>query len=418
MILESHLPLTEIIVSADEAAVAATVRDACAARTPVYPLGGGTRLDHGVSPVRPGIGLSLASMHGVIDYPAADMTITVQAGITLAELARTLAARGQRLPVDVPQAERATVGGALATDASGPRRYAYGTLRDYVLGLRAVDGRGIAFATGGRVVKNAAGYNLGRLLIGSLGTLGIVTQTTLLVRPLPQSSALVACDLGELPMAEALLAGLVRTQTVPTAIELRVGPAPQASPLLGPPPAGCSIRLLVGFEGDRTEVQWMVARLGEEWRQAGVSSLTTISGPDAEPWWTWLADFPADLQIHTLPGNTVEMIARLRRLLPDCCLQAHAGNGVVRAQLCPSGDGPPPVSQAADGLAALLREKLRPAVAELGGKLVVLSAHHNSGLAREDYWGLSNDALAWMRAIKDRFDPAGILNPGRFVFEN
>jgi glycolate oxidase FAD binding subunit len=409
----NHLPLTQTIAPADEAGVAAAVREAGRSGA-VYPLGGMTRLDYGAHPSRPGTGLSLAKLDQVIDYPAHDMTITVQAGMTIAELARTLAARGQRLPVDMPHAQRATVGGAVAVAAAGPRRYGYGTLGDYVLGLRVVDGRGTVFAAGGRVVKNAAGYNLCRLLVGSLGTLGVVTQVTLMLRPLPETSALAACDVRDLAMAEQLLAGLIHTRTVPVAVELRSGPPHQAGPVSGPAPEGRWTRLFVGFEGSRAEVEWMVAELSQEWRRAGVSSLATVSGSDTEAWWNWLADFPADLQVSTLPRAMIEAMTRLRQLLPDCCQQAHAGNGLLRVQLSRLNDQPS--GDSACGFAALLREKLRPAVAALGGKLVVLSSPGKGELSRDDIWGPPGDAAALMRAVKDRFDPAGVLNPGRFVY--
>ena len=105
-----------------------------------------------------------------------------------------MAAQRQRLPIDIPQPDRATMGGAVALNAAGPRRYAYGSMRDYLLGFTAVDGRGLPFSGGGRVVKNAAGYNMCRLMAGSLGTLGVITQVTLMVRPVAEASALLVCE--------------------------------------------------------------------------------------------------------------------------------------------------------------------------------------------------------------------------------
>ena len=122
-----------------------------------------------------------------------------------------------------------------------------------------------------------------------------------------------------------------------------------------------------------------------------------------------MTDFPAELQASVLPGRLVELIGRLGALLPDCCLQAHAGDGLVRVQW-------PPQAGSGDGLAALVRDKLRPAVAELGGHLVVLSTAGDHDLKRDDVWGPPGDAAAVMRALKERFDPAGVLNPGRFVY--
>ena len=200
-------------------------------RHAVYPLGGGTSLDFGLPAAQPGIGFSLAGLNRVVDYPARDMTITVEAGITLANLADMLADERQWLPIDVPQPERATLGGVIATDVSGPRRYGYGTLRDYVIGISAVDGRGMTFKGGGRVVKNVAGYDFCKLLTGSLGTLGVITQVTLKLKPLVERSALVACDVRDWHAAERLLAGVVTSATTPTAIELLAGPAWESSML-------------------------------------------------------------------------------------------------------------------------------------------------------------------------------------------
>ena len=164
------------------------VRRAAAEQQALYPVGGGTMLGLGLPPSRPGWAVDLRSLNSVIDYPARDMTITVQAGVPIAELRRVLAAENQRLPVDVPHADRATLGGALATNVSGPRRYGSGTLRDYVLGLSTVNDEGQEVKAGGRVVKNVAGYDLCKLHIGALGTLGVITQATLKVRPIPEAA--------------------------------------------------------------------------------------------------------------------------------------------------------------------------------------------------------------------------------------
>src|SRR5207253_9213768 len=131
----------------------------------------------------------LRGLAEVIDYPARDMTITVQAGITLARLQALLATEKQRLPVDVPHPDRATLGGALATNASGPRRLGFGTLRDYVIGMTVVNDEGQEVKAGGRVVKNVAGYDLCKLHVGALGTLGVISQATLKLRPRPEEHA-------------------------------------------------------------------------------------------------------------------------------------------------------------------------------------------------------------------------------------
>jgi len=402
------LPLTETVSPADEAAVAAAVRDAHRNRTAIYPIGGGTSLDYGVRPSKPGIGLSLGGLNRVVDYPADDMTITVEAGTTVAELSRVLAAKRQRLPVDIPRADWATIGGVVATAPSGPRRYALGTMRDYVIGLRAVDGLGNAFSSGGRVVKNAAGYNLCRLMVGSLGTLGVITQVTLMVRPIPETSALLACGVPELEMAERLLAALIHTQTVPVAVELQAGVFGADTPVLGPISEGNTARLIVGFEGTAAEVEWMVEQLGEEWCTAGVSLAVTVDDAESGPLWHWLTEFSADVQIRVRPSATTGVMDRLLESVPQCSILAHAGDGVLGVRF---GAWEPAA------FAALVSERLRPLVAEVEGHMVVLSYPKEAELSRQEIWGPPGSASAVMRAIKDRFDPEGILNPGRFVFD-
>ena len=185
--------------SANAEDVATQVRLAYQQGQAVYAVGGGTSLNYGLAPAQQGHALSMNLLCGVCDYQPNDMTITVEAGITLAGLNKCLAEHRQWLPLDPPEASKATLGGIVATNASGPRRFAHGTVGDYLLGFRAVDGRGELFSGGGRVVKNAAGYNLPRLMTGSLGRLGVMTQLTFMVRPLPTHSALVICDIPDFP---------------------------------------------------------------------------------------------------------------------------------------------------------------------------------------------------------------------------
>ena len=171
--------------------------------------------------------MDLCGLDQVIDFPARDMTITVQAGITIARLRNIVGRENLRLPIDVARAEQATLGGTLATNTSGPRRYGFGTLRDYVIGISAVNDMGHEFKAGGRVVKNVAGYDLCKLLVGSLGTLAIITQVTLKLRPRVEEQALVtvACETDAL---EKTLDQLHGSRTRPTCLELLNRPAAEA----------------------------------------------------------------------------------------------------------------------------------------------------------------------------------------------
>jgi len=404
-----ELPLEQTVAATDEAAVAALIGAAYKSGTPVYPIGGGTSLDYGPRPVRPGIGLSMRPMNRVLDHPADDLTITVEPGLTLAELNRHLAAKRQWLPIDAPEPARATVGGIVATNACGPRRYAHGAIGDYLIGIRAIDGCGEAFAGGGRVVKNAAGYNLPRLVVGSLGTLGVLTQTTFMVRPLPTHSALLICDMSSFQQAECLLAALGRSRTTPMIVELLAGPTQPHCPL-PVMPATAAARLAIGFEGGAAEVQGMANVLCDEWQALGADGLTTIVGARVDSVWDWLSESPALLQINVLPSRLIEVVAQVAGELPATPIQAHAGNGVIRIYL-------PPDATAffGSGVARLVQNMLRPIATAAGGHLTVLATPNDMELTSAEIWGPPRPGAALMRSIQQRFDPKGILNPGRLL---
>jgi len=232
---------------------------------------------------------------------------------------------------------------------------------------------------------------------------------TLMVRPMPETSAVVACDVPDFETAERLLAELVRTKTLPSAIELQAGSGRQEHPTLGPMLGSSRARLLVGFEGTEAEVDWMVGQLRDEWRSLGVSSMMTLLAAEANLLWNWLTDFPAEVQISVRPGAVVETIERVLQLDPSSSIQAQAGNGVIRVRF----SSLPP-----EELAELWADRLRPTVAAADGKMVVLSCPQGVELARDEIWGPPGDGAAVMCAIKDRFDPERLLNPGRFIDGN
>jgi len=460
MTLTVHpIPPSETLTPADEAGVAEAVRRAAAERSAVYPIGGGTAIgfaavrmpnvaggrnqssltlrvgqhneaarlgESGYDDMRaprdgpsvqdpnhgPGahatVRLSTRRLDRPVDHAADDMTVTVEAGMTLAELGRLLAGENQRLPIDVCRPDRATVGGLAATNFYGPRRYAHGTMRDYVLGLRAVDGQGEVFAAGGRVVKNAAGYNLCRMMVGSRGTLGVITELTLMVRPIPEHAAVVVCDVEDLHEAEARLAALVTSQTRPVSIDLCAGRPRADCPLPGGLPEPAAARLLVGFEGGRPEVDWMIEQLGKAWRGAGIEQFVTSLGGKAAPLWQWLTEFPAEVRIHVCPSAVVATIATLLELDPDATVEAHAGDGAIRARFS---------AREPDEWTDSISHRVRPLVERAGGRMVVTSAPEGVALDRDVIWGPAGDGRRISRAIKEGFDPHGILNPGRYVFD-
>jgi glycolate oxidase FAD binding subunit len=406
-----HVP--SVTSPSDQSGLECDVRSAFKSGTPVFPMGGGTSLDFGLPAKPPGTGLSLANLNRIIDYPARDMTITVEAGITMKALAETLAAERQRLPVDVPQADRATIGGVIATNWNGPRRYGEGTIRDYVIGIHAVDGRGQPFKGGGRVVKNVAGYDFCKLLTGSLGTLGIITQVTLRLKPIPEQMALVACSLPDLAAAERLLAALVSSRTNPTSVELLAGPAWRGEAALAALtlPSANPLFLIAGLEGTGVEVEFMVRELLAEWRDLGVEEPLVVG--EGAALWQRIVEFsaageaPLVLKANVVPSGLGEVIDAARQLDPECSIQAHAGNGIAIIKLS---QFPP------QGLSRALVGRLQPVAAAKGGQVIVLSNPSGAEMTHQSVWGATDSPLALMTEVKRRFDPKNILNRDRFVY--
>lgn len=378
---------------------------------PLYPVGGGTLLGIGHSPTKPGTAVSTKLLDRVIDYPARDMTITVQAGITIAKLQSVLREEKQWLPVDVPQPDKATLGGSVAANISGSRRFGCGTLRDYVIGISVVNDQGEEVKAGGRVVKNVAGYDLMKLFTGSLGTLGIITQLTLKVKPLPGDSKLVLVPaLGkELP---SLIELLRVTKTRPVCVDL-----------LNPPARVQSFReatkfsdddawlLVVGFEDNPESVQWQVQTFREELPEEIRYRAKTRDGSEGEGCWNALAEFPLNapgevsFKANLLSERTLPFVEALHKRMPALLLQAHVGNGIIRGHLPPW----TPREESEKFLAEAL-ELARQA----SGNLTLLKCPPD-WKSTLPVWGASTPDRGLMKKIKQELDPKGIFNPGRFV---
>jgi len=404
-----------------QASVAECIRVAYEARRAIYPVGGGTALDYGGASTRPGEELALGGLNRIVDYTPRDMTILVEAGVRMADLAAALAAEGQHLPIDVPRAAGATIGGVVATNWSGPRRYGHGTVRDYVIGIHAVDGRGIPFKGGGRVVKNVAGYDFCKLLTGSLGTLGIITQLALKVKPLPENASTVIASCDDLATAEILLERLAQLESPPAAIDYLHGPgwkAPTIAPNRQAETGPHTSHLVIRAEGTQSEVDWLADHVQSELRQAGGRNVARLSPNDADALWQQLIEFadrgpgeepdnsPMVIKVAVPPSGVLGLVAQLISFDPKCSIQAHAANGIIIARLS---------KFTHSDLSPALIGKLRPAAVKLGGSLVVASTSLE-GLTPHVIWGGRTDAIVLLENIKRQFDPNNILNPGRFVF--
>jgi len=408
-----QLPTTRTETPQTDRDLTTLVAEAYADQIAVYPLGGGTSLDFGPLPKVEGWAIELTALNQVVDYPYDDMTITVGSGIRMSELSAMLEEHGQQLPMDVPLTEQATLGGVLATNFSGPRRYGYGTGRDYVIGISAVDGRGQPFSGGGRVVKNVAGYDFCKLLIGSLGTVGIITEVTLKLKPKVQQFQWLACGLDNLIIVEQLLNHLGTSGAHPVAIELLTGPAWEDHPHLAQ--LNGIAYLLVGFEGRDEEVDWMFKTLTDEYRSLGASQFQRISNSTAAELLRDVTNFPSVaaplvVQIGVVASGTLSIVEAVQRLDSGASIAARAGNGVIIVRFSET---------ITMSLSDLVVGSLRPLAMAHQGHLTVLSNADPADLTPQAAWGGGGKSWSIMSDIKRQFDPHNILNPGRlFVREN
>ncbi len=395
------------------AEVGELVRQAARENKAVFPLGGRTQLHIGYPPTRPGIGVDMRSLTKVIDYPARDMTITVQAGITMRQLQHLLATENQRLPIDVPRAGDATLGGSLAVNVSGCRRCGFGTLRDYVIGITVVNDEGQETKAGGRVVKNVAGYDLCKLHIGALGTLGIITQVTLKLRPIPEARALLTlgCTGALLP---ALLDQLHATRTRPVCIDVLNSAAARGLSRRAVFPLPHSEWVVIaGFEDSEPSVNWQVQQLMQEVPADQVQGLQALAGQASDRLWDALveaplrSDVPLTFKANMLPSLTAALCRQAEKVVPVVELHAHAGSGIVWGH----------VGGEADSLtleqAQVMLGKLLEAVGEVGN--VVVPRCPAAWKATLPLWGKPRGDAGLMRQVIGKLDPRRLFNPGRFL---
>ena len=373
------------------------------------PAGGRTALDFGGPRYNQAVTIDMTCLNRIVDFPARDMTVTVEAGIPIDRLAEVLKAEGQRLPIDVAQSSRATLGGAVATNTSGPRRFGCGTFRDYVIGLTAMTAEGRVFHSGGRVVKNVAGYDLCKLLVGSLGTLAVVTQLTLKLKPLPESSVLIWTSFEKLADRDAAVGDLLTSQTRPVAIETL---NPSAAALIEDQ-ARAGLRtdaslLLIGFEGSARETNWQTETLRHELEVHHAGEFSVVRGENAGRLWTALTEFAVcseellPFQANLLPSKVATFEERASRL--GIATLSHAGDGTVVGKRAEAEREQPE--------AAELRAPLEVAASQCGGSFVPFHGDPRWQGTSPAHGGALG-AWSLMQKLKQAFDPADLLNPGR-----
>lgn len=367
----------------------------------VVPQGFGSKRQLGRPPRRCDVLLSTRGLGRIVAQEAADMTVTVEAGVSLLELNQALAAAGQFLPIDPPLPQSTSIGGAIASDASGPWRLRYGKLRDALIGITVVLADGRVVNGGGRVVKNVAGYDLMKLFTGSLGTLGVIAAASFKVTPLPAHTVLVAAAAATAAEAARLAQRVLTAPLEPRLLSVVDARAAQALAFDGP-------HLLAGFAGSWSEIAAQTEHLQKLGSFTGVESDTAA--------YSVLRDLPATLAGESVLGAKLSL---LPSRLPD--LLAEIDARMLRLAAVPA-----MVCQAGNGIVTLrITHASSPVLMALATELLDLARSHRAWLVFDhvpaalrgqlDPWPMLPPAIELMRGIKRSLDPRGILNPGRFV---
>ena len=371
--------------------VSAALEWASRDRLPVFVRGSGTKSEWGSVPRSIGLLISTARLNAVVAHRHGDLTATVQAGAMLGEVNRILAQHRQWIPLDPPFADRATIGGLVATNDSGPRRHRYGAPRDLIIGVEFARADGHLAKGGGIVVKNVAGYDLPRLLTGSFGSLGVIVTATFKLYPLTAASKTLVVNVTTLEDLTKVAGAITASPLTPTALEFSSHPR----------------RLLVRFESIEPSVEQQSMKAQSLIGSFGFDA-QTLSGADEEHAWldharVWSEAGGTLLKVSVLPTAIADTLGVIERTAGQngCTAAGRAGAGVFVVRL----DGALDVQER---VIAALRGSIPSGK---GGAVIVRApaALRN----RVDVWGSIGDGLPVMQAIKRELDPAGLLSPGR-----
>ena len=414
-------------------------------------LGGGTKLGIGNPPSRLDLVLDMSAMNSVTEYDPGDLILTAQAGVTIQHLQSMVREDSLVLPLDPQSGDRATIGGVIACADHGPRRRQYGGLRDLILGLKAVLPDGSLASFGGRTLKNVAGYDVGKLLIGSLGTIGVIAEVTVRLLPLPACEELLLIMLPGLAMGRRLVTRILESPLLPSSLELM---SPASAGLLGLDrhlsSPDSSYLMLIALEGHSAAVERQVRDISSFCAELNSGKPTAPDAdhlargtPGSAPEIARAAGAQAEMvksyrasEVGLTPREGWDTFTKLRdkalgsgpsagfrctvplALVWDlaAAVEEHSQANSVAASYtmsCGTGGLEAYASGSPTGLRTFA-EALRADAEKRGGAMSVLDGW--SALGREfDAWGGRRTDYGLIRAVKQKFDPGGIMNPGRFV---
>lgn len=394
----------------------------------VAPAGGCTRQQIGGVPERIDVLLRTERLNQITKYDPNDLTVGVDAGIHLADLQSALGEHHQWLPYDPAQAKIATIGGLLATAASGPLKSGFGGLRDFCIGIRFVTGEGTIAKAGGNVVKNVAGYDLMKLMIGSYGSLAVITGANFKIFPRPRQTRTFICSLPSLAEAIAFRNQVLHSPLTPMCLELI---SPRALEYLCDPPVAhdpddyapaqpvsspsTAWQIVVRASGSDN----VLARCG---RELGPSMVRELDGAAEDQFWSWVSHFENSIfgrhrnamivYAHSTIQNVEAVAQALERSAPDYnfvpAMLGRAASGNLMLGFVPLPVDPPAAMQYANCASAF--RALLP-----GGCSAIVAHCPKEAKAHFDVWGSTPTDLELMRGVKRALDPKRILNRGRFI---
>jgi glycolate oxidase FAD binding subunit len=380
-----------VVEPEDERQLAALLAFANEVGVAVIPRGGGTKVSWGNTPRSAELILSTARLSRILEHAWADLTVTVEAGCSLQALQATLRQHGQRLACDCLWPERATIGGALSANDSGALRLRFGALRDLIIGVTLALADGTLASSGGKVVKNVAGYDLPKLVTGAFGTLGVITRAVFRLHPLPRSSKTISFMAESFDEAQGLILSIQDSKLAHTALQVRGA-------------AGRQPHVDILFEATDTGIDAQELQLRKLSGAASIEQSSELVWNARQGLWS-SANNTVVAKIGILPVEITKMVTAIEQVADSNNLGwqfVAQATGITTLRL----EGQP--ARLADAV-----ERLRAEIEGHGGSFVAL--RQPKELESQDVWGNAGDAITLMRAVKHQFDPKSVLNPGRFV---
>lgn len=388
----------------------------------IMPSGNGTKMRMGGIPKKADLILSTGRLNRITDCDCQNLTLSVESGVTLSEVQRDLGGRGYFLPLDPPFTDKATLGGIVATNSSGPKRLLYGTARDLITGIKSIFPNGDIVVSGGKTVKNVSGYDMVKLMIGALGTLGVICEITFNLLPLPERKGTLLIHFPGLGEANGFAHEIMSSQLIPASLDLLNATAADGMRHVMPSRKGDYL-VAIGLEGVTESVERQISEMGERGRKHGALDVISLNAERHDGFWNGIRDFAQELtkgQPNLISLKSNVLISKSRDLLGcyekiarglgfDCALINRCGNGILYSHVLVGEDLDSRINSSVQLITQFTAEALR-----YEGNLVVESAP--LGIKEKvDMWGQPRSDYRIMRRLKEQIDPADTLNPGRFI---